>query len=297
MLGKFAACALVIALVSCGGGGGGGGAGGGGVPPAPQCPSGYLGTPPNCTTPATGTTSFTTSTAGVQVAVPPVSGFGGTMSIPPADTAAPMVLYSFATAPDGIPVVQAARRRMTPAPNTPYVYYILQANAPVTLQGMLSFALTVPTNVPPAQTYYIAALADDFTWFTIAGPGTVAGGKVTFTIPLQIEYTQAGLAIALALYAGHPVYSGTPLIAAPTTVVLMDLTATQPVSLIDNDPNATVSIDSSGCSGIASVMQSSATTFTFSAVAIGTCQVTATDSNGHSISIPVNVQTTQVIVQ
>lgn len=89
-----------------------------------------------------------------------------------------------------------------------------------------------------------------------------------------------------------PVY----ITAVPASVSLMDLTATQQVTL-KSTASATLSIDGSTCAGTANVSQTSATVFTFAAVAVGTCEVTAADNAGHSIVIPVSVQTTSVVVQ
>jgi hypothetical protein len=99
----------------------------------------------------------------------------------------------------------------------------------------------------------------------------------------------------------NPPYSSTGpppvyITATPASVALMDLSATQAVTLADVS-SSTVSIDGSTCAGVVNVAQTSATTFTFSAVAVGTCEVTASDSSGHSIVIPVSVQTTSVVVQ
>jgi hypothetical protein len=87
-----------------------------------------------------------------------------------------------------------------------------------------------------------------------------------------------------------PVY----ITATPASVVLMDLSATQTVTL---SASSSVSVDGSTCAGIATVTQTSATTFNFAAVAISTCEVTAADTAGHSIVIPVSVQTTSAVVQ
>jgi hypothetical protein len=75
----------------------------------------------------------------------------------------------------------------------------------------------------------------------------------------------------------------------------MDLGATQQVTL--QSAGTSVTVDGSTCAGIATVSQKSATTFTFTAAGLGTCEVTAADSGGHSIVIPVSVQTTSVVVK
>jgi hypothetical protein len=126
----------------------------------------------------------------------------------------------------------------------------------------------------------------------------------------QEELVQAFTMLDTSLWGGgnldvtgagfNPPYPSTGLLvyitATPASVMLMDLSATQQVTLQDIT-SSTVSVDGSTCAGIANVSQTSATTFTFSAVAVGTCEVTASDSAGHSIVIPVSVQTTSVVVQ
>lgn len=90
--------------------------------------------------------------------------------------------------------------------------------------------------------------------------------------------------------APPPVY----ITASPGTVTLMSVGATQQVTL---QSSSSVTVDGSTCAGIATVSQTSATTFTFSAAGLGTCEVTAADSAGHSIVVPVSVQTTSVVVK
>jgi hypothetical protein len=90
-----------------------------------------------------------------------------------------------------------------------------------------------------------------------------------------------------------PVY----ITAVPASVSFMDVSGTQKVTLQPANPSATLSIDGSTCAGIATVSQSSATTFNFAAAGVGTCEVTAADNAGHSIVIPVSVQTTSVWIQ
>lgn len=91
--------------------------------------------------------------------------------------------------------------------------------------------------------------------------------------------------------APPPVY----ITASPGTVTLMSIGATQQVTI--QSSGASVSVDGSTCAGIATVSQTAATAFTFSAVALGTCEVTAADNAGHSIVVPVSVQTTSVVVK
>lgn len=295
---KFAALGLTAILASCGGGGGGGSSSPVPVPvvtATPSCPTGYSGTPPNCTAPSTGSAAITTSTQSVQVSVPPVGGFGGTAIIPPANTAASMTLFASTTAPAGVPVL-SIRHHMTTA-NTPYVYYILQANAAVTLSGTLELDLTAPAGLSTTQNYYLAALYVDGTWGTIGGPATASSGTLKLSAPIPQLQFSAGNAIAIALYSGSPVYYGN-ITVDPATVALMDLNAVQNVTLGDTNPHATTfTIDASTCNGIATVKQTSLTTFQFAAAALGTCSVTASDNLGHSTAIPVSVQTTSVVIQ
>jgi spore maturation protein SpmB len=75
----------------------------------------------------------------------------------------------------------------------------------------------------------------------------------------------------------------------------MDLSAVQQVTLQDTNALATTfSIDGTTCSGVATVKQTTTTTFQFTAVALGTCAVTASDNLNHSTAIQVSVQTTSV---
>jgi hypothetical protein len=120
--------------------------------------------------------------------------------------------------------------------------------------------------------------------FTMLDNSLWGGGNAGVTgAPFSPPYPSSG---------PPPVY----ITATPASVTLMDLSATQQVTLQDGS-SGTLSVDGSTCAGIANVSQTNATTFTFSAVAVGTCEVTAADSGGHSIVIPVSVQTTSVVVQ
>lgn len=84
---------------------------------------------------------------------------------------------------------------------------------------------------------------------------------------------------------------------APSTIALMDLNATQTLTLGDTAPDAAYSVDASRCKGIANATQSSSTTYNVSAVAIGTCNIVVSDNHGNSLAVFVAVTTTSVGIQ
>lgn len=77
----------------------------------------------------------------------------------------------------------------------------------------------------------------------------------------------------------------------------MDLRATQTLALAGGAQSPIYAVDATQCAGIANSTQTSTTTFNVSAVALGNCNLIASDGHGNSVSVYVSVTGTSVIVQ
>lgn len=77
----------------------------------------------------------------------------------------------------------------------------------------------------------------------------------------------------------------------------MDLSATQTLTLSGGPQNSAYAIDASQCNGIANVTSTATGTYTVSAVALGNCNLIASDGQGDSAAVYVSVTSTTVVVQ
>lgn len=219
------------------------------------------------------------------------------MQLPAASANVGMQLSESVNPPAGVRGVMA-RTVDASSGNTPYLYFSLVSSDAVTLSGTLGYTLTVPSNVPAQQQFYLAALFSDGTWGTIAGPASPVNGTLSLGTKLTLTYPGTpNAAFVMALYAGSPVYSGAPIVVQPASIALMDLSATQTLTIGGSDPSATYSVDASQCSGISTATQASATTYTVGAVALGTCNLIVSDNHGNSLSVFVSVTSTSVVIQ
>lgn len=291
--GGVTAIAIVLFLAACGGGGGGGSSSGGTGSVPIVSPTV---TPTPTAAPTSGSSSINVSSAQATSApLPAVGGFTGSIQLPPANANATLQLTVSTNPPAGARGVSA--RHPMAQTNTPYLYFLLASSSALTLQGTFGLTLALPSNVSPNQSFYLAALTPDGTWGTVAGPATVSGSTVTLSTSATIQYSGAAdEALALAFYAGSVIYTGAPIVAIPSSITLMDLNATQELS-IGGDPTATFTLDASQCKGIATATQSSATTYTIGAIGLGNCNLIINDDRGNSLAVFVSVTTTSVIIQ
>lgn len=285
-----ATAGLLTFAAACGGGGGGGSSQP--IPVASNVPG------PVATS---ATTTFTSQAQSSTVNVPAVAGYSGTIQVPPANAATSVSLTVSTSLPPGVAPLPSA----TPPPGgysnyaSPLLYFSVTPSAAVTFSGLPSLTLTLPSSVNTQQAFYVAAYVPNLGWNTFTGQGVVQGSTVTVTTlgatgSLSLG---AGQTAVLAFYAGTVLVGAPPLTVTPAQVSLLDLTASQTVTLADSIAGSQLSIDGSSCNGIAQVSALSAGAFTVSAVALGTCSVSVKDNYSNSFNVPVSVSTSTVIVK
>jgi hypothetical protein len=259
-----------------------------------------------------------TSSTTVTVPLPTLGVTGVTVAgtLPTANVAASITEGLSLGAPTG--ATAFAARRDTPASPSPIVYVEFSSSTSVTLSATPALAFTL-TSITSGDAYYLAYY-NGTTWAAAYdGPGTVNGNTVSFAaFAGAIPITAAQPAI-FALYA-TPASTPTPVptpVASPNAVALAP--GGSPVTFsVSEAGNAAAFTSAISCSTnptpspvptsdafVAQVSPASATpssaggAVTFTATPgneTGSCTVTITDANNASITVPVTVSTTNVII-
>ena len=240
-------------LVACSAGGSGPtpptGGGGSTATPAP--------TPTPTASPAqSGTGSVAVSTtASSSATLPPVGGYTGTLGFPTASVATTVAIADQVASvgpPTGVPVLQGMLRRaptswgqattQSGSTNTPLVYLTLTSAANVTFSAALTFTFVLPSSAGTGP-FYLGYYSSP-SWMTAAGPGTVTGSTVTFSLTGGSSNVQlvGGQANYLALYSGGVIPTPTPT-PSPTPVPTASPTPTPTASPTPSTANVIVNGD------------------------------------------------------
>lgn len=189
----------LVLLAACGGGGGTGPIPHTSASPAPTpCPSGYVGTAPNCTQGAQGT--ITPSAQATSAPLPATAGFSGTITVPAAQGSGAITVTASAQAPSGTAALQSSvrsqgRRVAATAGNTPLLYVSFAAASAITLNGLPGYSISIPSSVTLGGSVYVAQY-EGSQWVTVLGPAQISNQAVTI----------ASDNTTLALASGTPVY-------------------------------------------------------------------------------------------
>lgn len=190
--GRVGAVALIISasLLSACGGGGGGSATGNPLPVASPTSNPPVGQ------------AVTLGSSPTTVILPAVSGYTAQVAMPAGSGSGTVAVSTQSTS--GVTL----QDRGAMVANSPLLYIAVTATTNLTLNGIPGVTLTVPSGV--SGTVYVAGLTNG-AWTTVAGPGTISNGSVTFPAQAGTITLQAGQTVYFAIYQGSPIASPTPL--------------------------------------------------------------------------------------
>lgn len=232
-----------------------------------------------------------------MIDLPPVGGFTEQLFLPQANAAVPLSIAVSTNPPQGLPAVQV-RRRFSPNVTAPYLYFLIEAQAAVTLGGNFNMNVTAPSSAGViASTLYLASIDPDGVWYTVMGPASQSGKEYEFGQPLEAQFA-AGNVLVFALYSGSYLTDRAPLVADPNQVLLSPAQA-QSMTVTGPNADAAVSISEGNCAGTATITNSrgyGSLTTTVIGVAYGSCELTISDNWGNQMTVPVSVTSATVIV-